>query len=142
MVSSLESIDGAARERIGLVAMRTSVCSNSLSDTQRSMTVHTGTLVFVAVYYFRCARYCRRHQAESHRTPRYRVQYQLEGEPTQEAWVGPNPRQYLVADIRASHAGDIVEVTLTEDGHSIVDWVNKTNEEFWSSFDGTLGECD
>ena len=118
------------------------VYSNALSDTQRSMSVHTGTLIFVTVYYVRCAHYRRRNQAESHRTPRYRVQYQLEGQPTHEAWVGPNPRQYLVANIRASRAGDTVEVALAEDGNSIVDWVNKTDEEFRSSLDGTFGECD
>lgn len=106
------------------------------------MTVHAGTLVFVTVDYVRCTRYRRRHQTESHRTPRYRVQYQLAGQPTHEARVGPNPRQYLVANIRESKPGDIVEVTLTEDGDSIADWINKTNEEFWSSFDGALGECD
>lgn len=85
------------------------VYSNALSDMQRAMSVHTGTRVFVTVYYVRCARYRRRQQTESHRTPRYRVQYQLEGKPPHEGRVGPNPRQYLVANIRASKVGDTVE---------------------------------
>lgn len=107
------------------------------------MTVHSGTLVFVTVDYVRCARYRRRHQIESHRTPRYRVRYQLAGQPTHEARVGPNPRQYLVANIRESKPGDIVEVTSTEDGKGIVDWRNKTTEEFLRDLDGTWGEgCD
>jgi len=93
--------------------------------------VCTGTLVLATVEYMRTAQHRRHHQHECHRTPRYRVRYQLEGHPTHEALVGPNPRRYLVADIRESKPGDIVEVTLTEDRDGIVDWINKTNEEFW-----------
>jgi len=70
------------------------------------------------------------------------VRYQLEGHPPQEAMVGPNPRRYLVADIRESRPGDIVEVKLTEDGSGIVHWINETNEELWTDFDGTYGEVD
>jgi hypothetical protein len=106
------------------------------------MTVQTGTLVFVTIDYVRCARYRRRHQTESHRTPRYRVQYQLEGQLPHEGWVGPNPRQYLVANIRESKPGDIVEVTLTHDGRGIVDWINETTENFLRGLDALGGEVD
>lgn len=106
------------------------------------MAVSTGTLVVVTIDYFRNARYRRRHQAESHRTPRYRVRYQLEGQSILDALVGPNPRRYLVADIRESKPGDIVEVELSEDGKHIVGWTNKTREQLWSTFNGTWGECD
>jgi hypothetical protein len=71
------------------------------------------------------------------RTPRYRVRYQLEGQPTHDAMVGPNPRRYLVANIRESRTGDSVELKLSEDGMGIVNWVSRTDEEFWRDFDGT-----
>ena len=106
------------------------------------MVVSAGTLVFVTVEYVRTARRRRRHQTESHRTPRYRVRYQLEGQPTHEAMVGPNPRRYLVANIRGDRPGDIVEVKLSEDRKNIVRWTNKTREQLWSAFEGTRGECD
>jgi hypothetical protein len=85
------------------------------------------------------ARYRTRRQTESHRTPRYRVRFQLEGQPAHEAMVGPNPRQYLVEHLRGSKPGDFVKVKLSEDGKSIVDWVNRTDEEFWRNFDATYG---
>ncbi|CAN0622928.1 conserved protein of unknown function [Burkholderia multivorans] len=106
------------------------------------MVVNIGALVFVTVDYVRTARYRRRNQTESHRTPRYRVRYQMEGQPIHEAVVGPNPRPYLVADIRESRPGDIVEVTLSEDGENIVAWANRTHDEFWSTFNGPWEECD
>ncbi|MEM5368981.1 hypothetical protein V4C53_23525 [Paraburkholderia azotifigens] len=108
------------------------------------MAVSTGALVFVTIDYVRSARYRTRHQTESHRTRRYRVRYQLEGQPTHEAMVGPNPRQYLVAHIRESQHGDIVEVTLAEDGSDsdIVDWANITRERLMEDFDETWGESD
>jgi hypothetical protein len=53
--------------------------------------------------------------------------------------VGPNPRQYLVEHLRGSKPGDFVKVKLSEDGKSIVDWVNRTDEEFWRNFDATYG---
>lgn len=106
------------------------------------MAMSNCTLVFVSVEYVRGARYRTRHQHESHRTPRYRVRYQLEGQSTCEAMVGPNPRQYLVADIRESTPGDRVKVTLSGDGENIVDWKNRTHEALWSDFSGTWGGCD
>jgi len=66
----------------------------------------------------------------------------MEGQPIHEALVGTNPRQYLVADIRGSHPGDVIEVELSEDGKSIVDWKNRTVEEFLRDFDGTGREVD
>lgn len=106
------------------------------------MVVSIGALVFVTVDYVRTARYRKRNQTESHRTPRYRVRYQMEGHPIHEAVVGPNPRQYLVADIRGSRPGDIVEVKLSEDGENIIAWTNRTRDELWRDFNGTWGECD
>jgi hypothetical protein len=106
------------------------------------MALPAGTLVFVSVECTRTGRYRTLHQTESHRTPRYRVQYQLEGQPTHDAMVGPNSRRYRVANIRESKPGDIVQVTLTEDGDGIVDWRNKTSEEFLRDLDGLGGEVD
>lgn len=107
------------------------------------MTVTAGKLTFLSVEYVRTARYRTRHQTESHRTPRYRVRYQLENQSAHEAMVGPNPRQHLVADIRASKPGDIVEVRLSESGTDIVDWTNRTDGELMRDFGGTWFEqCD
>lgn len=110
---------------------------------ESSMTATAGKLIFLSVEYVRTARYRTRRQTESHRTPRYRVRYQLGNQSAHEAMVGPNPRQYLVADIRASEPGDIVEVKLSESGTDIVDWTNRTDEELMRDFDGTWFEqCD
>ncbi|APA84062.1 hypothetical protein BJG93_00580 [Paraburkholderia sprentiae WSM5005] len=106
------------------------------------MTVTAGKVVVVTVEFFRTMRYRQRHQVESNRTPRYRVRYQLDGQPTREAVVGPNPRQGLVWRIRESRRGDTVEVLLSEDGKSILDWTNKTHDELLEDFDGTFGESD
>ncbi|TCF97850.1 hypothetical protein BZM26_28890 [Paraburkholderia strydomiana] len=107
------------------------------------MTVTAGKLIFLSVEYVRTARYRTRHQTESHRTPRYRVRYQLENHSAHEAMVGPNPLQYLVAHIRASKPGDIVEVRLSKSGADIVDWTNRTDEELMRDFGGTWFEqCD
>jgi len=108
-----------------------------------NMTVTAGTLIFLSVEHVRTAPYRTRRQTESHRTPRYRVRYQLENQTAHEAIVGPNPRQYLVADIRASEPGDVVEVKLSESGTDIIDWTNKTDEELVRDFGGTWFEqCD
>ncbi|BCG04727.1 hypothetical protein PPGU19_092950 (plasmid) [Paraburkholderia sp. PGU19] len=101
----------------------------------------SGTLISVTIEYFRNARYRKRHQVESHRTPRYRVRFELHGQPPVEAVVGPNPTQYLVADIRGSGPGDFVEVQLSNDGEDIVKWVNRTREELWNALIET-GKCD
>jgi hypothetical protein len=106
------------------------------------MPVTAGALVFATVEYIRAARYRTRHQAESHRTPRYQIRYQLEDQSAREAMIGPAPSQLLVARIRASKLGDVVEVTLSEDEASVIDWTNQTLEAIWRDFDGTWGESD
>lgn len=87
-------------------------------------------------------RFRTRHQPESHRTPRYRVRYQLENQPVHEAVVGRNPPQYLVARIRESSPGDLVEVTLSGDHQRFVDWRNATEERLWEDFSGTWDESE
>ena len=106
------------------------------------MTTTSGTLVFVTVEYFRNARYRRRHQSESHRTGRYRVRYELDGQPPHDAVVGPNPPQGMVSEIRDSRPGDLVVVTISEDGQGLAGWTNKTREELLQGFDAPWGECD
>jgi hypothetical protein len=61
------------------------------------------------------------------------------------AIVGPNPRSGLMYRIRHSEPGDLIELNLSDDGHAIVSWVNKTHEEriseFWKDWQ-CGGECD
>jgi len=101
-----------------------------------------GKLVFVDVEYVRTARYRRSHQAASHRAPRYRVRYQIEGKAAKEVMVQPGTRPGLVADIRGSRGGDTVEVTLSPDETQILKWTNQTHEDAWRDFTGTFGETD
>jgi hypothetical protein len=101
-----------------------------------------GRLIFVDVEYVRTARYKRSRQIASPRAPRYLVRYQLEGKVTREAMVLPGARLGLVADIRASMAGDAVVVTLSPDEPQILEWMNQTAEDAWRDFTGTFGETD
>jgi hypothetical protein len=110
------------------------------------VTVSGGKLAFLTVQYVRTARYRMRHQPESHRTPRYRVEYRLENQPAHEAMVEPNPRLGLVATIRASKLGDRVQVTMSQDGSRIIDWINETEEALqeavWRDFPAGWGDSD
>lgn len=107
----------------------------------QSVPIVTGRLSAVSVDFFRPARYPTRRQTESHRAPRYRVSFQIEGLLPQEAVVGPNPPSHLVSTIRRSASGDIVEIVLSEDAGQILGWTNKTSDAQWHGID-TWGESD
>lgn len=105
------------------------------------MTIVSGRLIALTVEYCRRARYPTRHQTESHRTPRYRVRFQIEGQQSQEAVVGPNPPSHLVSTIRGCGSGDVVEIVLSEDARQIIGWTNKTSDSLWRGIQ-TWGESD
>jgi hypothetical protein len=117
--------------------MRTSFMSHGI----QSVAIVIGRLTALNVEYVRRARYPTRRQTESHRTPRYRVRFQIEGEPAQEAMVGPNPPAHLVSTIRGSGSGDVVEIVLSADAGQILGWTNKTSDALWHGVD-TWGESD
>jgi hypothetical protein len=106
-----------------------------------AVSIVTGRLIALSVEYFRRARYPTRNQTESHRTPRYRVLFQIEGRQAQGAVVGPNPPSHLVSTIRGSAPGDIVEIVLSEDAGQILGWQNKTSDALSHGID-TWGESD
>ncbi|MGF6872229.1 hypothetical protein OKW35_001687 [Paraburkholderia sp. MM5477-R1] len=106
------------------------------------MTKIAGTLEFVNVKYIRTSRYRRRGQTESHRAPRYKVRYRVQGQPPRVAMVEPKISHLIVSRIRESQPGDRVEVALTTDEQNIVEWTNQTQDTLWEDFSGTFGESD
>ncbi|HWT37706.1 MAG TPA: hypothetical protein VN289_15565 [Paraburkholderia sp.] len=81
-------------------------------------------------------------QTSSHRAPRYLVRYRLDQRGVTEVVAdAPLPRN-LIADIRASRPGDDIEVWLSDDGTSLLDWNNLTQQRLLSEMGPTWGESD
>lgn len=96
----------------------------------------SGTLDCIDVEYVRTTRYRRQGQTESHRAPRYRVRYQLEGQPAREAMVVPHAALLIVWRIRSSKSGDFVQVRLSPNERNIIGWNNQTVEALWNDLLG------
>lgn len=101
-----------------------------------------GTLEIVNVEHIRTARYRRRGQTESHRAPRYKVRYRVQGQQSLVAIVEPKISHLIVSRIRESEPGDLVEIVLTADEQYIVEWTNRTQNKLWEDFRGTFRESD
>lgn len=106
------------------------------------MVLQTGVLVSIEVKFARLTRYRRRLQTSSHRAPRYLVRYQLGQQAVTEIVVtGPLPH-HLIAKMRASKPGDEIEVWLSDDRASLLDWNNLTVQRLLDAIGPTWGESD